>query len=212
MAIFERTPPEASRRVLDSALPRFPTPSAATVRQLPEALPEVPSPTHPHPVYVLLLPDILAGLGLSAARLVAWRYLLRRGEGAVASAEVNTDEAETRHSFASMNEGKANQATLEAIVALENSPAIAAGNFELRLLRIPSLSTVAVWLHCVPGTEASVPIGADVLIPIPPANADFEQRRQYPQPEWESAMLDAAHAAEELARRTGLRPGPRPRY
>lgn len=204
MAIIERTPPEASRQALIASLPTLSAPSAAVLRQLPDAAPQIPTPAHPHPVYVLLLPEILAGRGLSAAHLVGWRYLLMSGVDAIASAEVNTNESETQHVFASMNEGRANQATLEATADLERSPLVATGNFELRLLRIPSLMTVAIWLH---GSQ-----NADIITPIPPANPYFTQRRTYLQLEWEAAMLDAARAADAEFARTGVRSGPPPRY
>jgi hypothetical protein len=201
MAIIEQIPPVGSVQALTSALPRissrvseFAQPSVAT--------PEGPTPGHPHPVYLLLLPDILAGRGLAAARLVSWRYLLMQGSEAVASAEVNTDSSQERHSFASVHHGYDNRAILDAVAQLEVSPVSAAGDFELRLLRIPALMTVAVWFYGASG------IG--LLMAIPPANSYFVQREIYTQPDWEAAMLKAASEAEALAVRTGKRPGPPP--
>jgi hypothetical protein len=219
MAIIEAVPPDASVRALAAAMPRLTAPSLARLRQLPverRTLARLPtesaavamappaiSPAYAHPVYVLLLPDILAGRGLAAARLVSWRYLLMEGARSVASAEVNTDENHSHHSFATMHPGEANQATLQAIAQMQDSPTAAAGDFELRLLRIPALTTVALWLYS--------PTENGALIAIPPANPHFAQSQLYSQAEWETAMLAAAGAAEDDARRDGFRPGPRPR-
>src|SRR5579864_1464189 len=99
MAIIELNPPAGSMRELNAALPRV-TRSAAVMRGDLRAEPAVvTTPRHPHRVYVLLLPDILAGLGLAAARLVGWRYILMDGTQAVGAAEVNTNPTETEHNF-----------------------------------------------------------------------------------------------------------------
>ncbi len=204
MAIIEPSPPSDSVRELNSALPRV-TRSAAIMSNAvrSEAL-APPVPRHPHRVYILLLPEILAGRGLAAARLVGWRYILMEGPQSVAAAEVNTNDTETEHSFALIHEGQGSR-SLEVLAGLEALPQVRNTDYELRLLRIPALMTVALWLHADPG-------GADILTPLPPANQHFAQGEVYTQSVWEAAMLDAARQEEALAQSRGIRSGPRPLY
>jgi len=202
MAIIEPNPPADSIRELNSALPRV-TRSAAVMRNAPSSdVLTAPAARHPHRVYVLLLTDILEGRGLAAARLVGWRYILMEGRQAVAAAEVNTNDTETEHAFALVQEGQGSQA-LEALANLEALPQVQNSDYELRLLRIPALMTISLWLHAEPG-------GADILTPLPPANSYFAQRELYTQTAWEAAMLDAANQEEALAQSRGIRSGPRP--
>jgi len=202
MAIIELSPPAGSLRELNSALPRV-TRSAAVIRGGLRAEPAtITTPRHPHRVYVLLLPDILAGQGLAAARLVGWRYILMDGTQAVGAAEVNTNPTETEHNFSLVHEGQGPQ-VLAALNLLETVPQVRNANYELRLLRIPALMTVTLWLHA--GT-----VDADLLIPVPPVNPHFVQGELYTQAAWEAAMLIAANQEETLSQTRGIRSGPRP--
>jgi hypothetical protein len=122
----------------------------------------------PHDVYFLGLDDVAAGAGLDAARLVGRRFLVMDGDQAVASAEI----AERDGAFQA-NEGPYVEATATAIVAAERNPRLADGEYEVRVLRIPALYFMALWLRDERGA-------GDVVIPLAPAPAPLEPGQPYP--------------------------------
>lgn len=99
----------------------------------------------PHPVYVLEHGRIRQGGHLDRARLTAWRYLLFVEEEAVAAAELAlTDDGPE---FGGLNTGPFVQATIDALLFAETLDEVGEADFELRLLRSPSLLFTALWLH-----------------------------------------------------------------
>ncbi len=99
----------------------------------------------PHPVYTAGANDIVAGRVLANARLTAWRAMV----AGIAAAEVSP-----QGELSYVNEGRFVEGTLAAIDAARDLDG------ELRLLRIPAVQTIVLWLH----DEAN-----DILIPIAPA-------------------------------------------
>lgn len=113
----------------------------------------------PHEVYTIGLDDILADRGIDHARPVGWRYLIEADGEAIASAETAESDDGTQE-ISQFNEGPFVTATATAVRAAETLPQVAAGAFELRLLRIPALYLMALWLHSK---------AADLLIPMAPS-------------------------------------------
>lgn len=134
----------------------------------------------PHQVFTLGLDDIESGAGLDAAQPVGWRYLVAAGGEVIASAEVgqNPDGSPQPAQF---NEGRFVEATATAVRSARALPQLEKAAFELRLLRIPSLYLMALWLHS-PATDLLVPlapspIGKEGQI-VPPAQLFGELARQ----------------------------------
>ncbi|MFJ8313781.1 MULTISPECIES: hypothetical protein [unclassified Streptomyces] len=119
--------------------------------------------THPLEMYVIGLADLPDGL--AGARPVAWRYLVQHASGPVALAETVRDEA-GGHVFSQLNYGPFVAGTAAALDAAGRAP----GDAEVRLLHLPAVHLIAVWLH----GEAS-----DTLIPAAPAPPGVEADRAY---------------------------------
>jgi len=120
----------------------------------------------PHDVYALGLADVAAGATLAAATLVGRRFLVMEGPTAIASVEIAASGAPARFEA---NEGPYVAATADALARAESDPLVAAGSFELRLLRIPALYAMALWLSDDDGRS-------DLLFPLAPAPAPLDAR------------------------------------
>jgi hypothetical protein len=140
----------------------------------------------PHPVYTAGLDDLAAGKLLDAARPDGWRYLLVRGDEAVATATVGVPDAGGAPGISHITQGPFVEATLEALHRAEALDEVRGGDFELRLLDVPALYLRALWLH---GPR-------DILLPLPPAPEPLEAYRPYREGEVVAALRD--RAAERL--------------
>jgi hypothetical protein len=121
--------------------------------------------TDPHQVFTLGLAELVAGKGLEAATPSGWRYLVREDHNVLASAEAVRGAKGEDYAFASFNEGGFVAATAHAIQAAHVLPVVSQGAFELRLLNVPGLYVMALWLHQPNGT-------GDLLIPLAPSPVD----------------------------------------
>jgi hypothetical protein len=110
----------------------------------------------PHQVFTMGLEDITSGGGLDNAQPVGWRYLVEEGGQLLASAET-THGPDGTHEVSQFNEGPFVAETDKAVKAVRKLPQLAAAGFELRLLRIPALYVMALWLHG-PATDLLVPL------------------------------------------------------
>lgn len=135
----------------------------------------------PHDVYTLGLDALEAGQGLDAAELVARRVLIMRARDAVATAEL--DESETL----SATEGPFAAATAAAISQVESWPAVAEGDYELRVLRLPALYFMALWLKDESGND-------DLIVPLEPAPDGIEGGRGYDEEEIVGELRERARA------------------
>ncbi|MFF5210524.1 hypothetical protein [Streptosporangium sp. NPDC000396] len=134
----------------------------------------------PHQVFTIGLDAIESGAGLDAARPVGWRYLITASGNVIASAEI-TQAPDGTPQPAQFTEGVFVGATATAVQAARALPQLEKAAFELRLLRIPSLYLMALWLHS-PATDLLVPlapspIGREGQI-VPPAQLFGDLARQ----------------------------------
>ncbi len=125
--------------------------------------------TQPHRVYTIGREAILRDVLLSTAVPVAWRYLLVTQEAAVSAAELS-DKGDGGLAFSEVNDGPFVQATIEALTTAEALDEVQRGDFELRLLKIPAVYVVALWLH----SETD-----DLIIPMAPAPRGVTAGRAY---------------------------------
>jgi hypothetical protein len=120
----------------------------------------------PHPVYELGLDDLAAGRGMDAARLVAWRYLLVKGNQVHQAAEVfAAPQGGSR--FGSLTTGFATSAEQGFAVA-EKLPEVQNHTYEIRALRVPALSIMAIWLKDKQGNEDRFIFLPPVFPPVRP--------------------------------------------
>lgn len=149
--------------------------------------PGAPAPTEtaaPHPVYAAGLEELAEGRLLETARENGWRYLLIRGDQAVATATVDTGPGSAEMRFSHVTQGPFVEATLEGLRRAEALDEVASGDYELRLLDVPAMYLRALWLHGENGE-------GEMLIPLPPAPDGIEPYRAYSEPE----LVGALHAA-----------------
>ncbi|MCF2527562.1 hypothetical protein [Yinghuangia soli] len=124
------------------------------------------------------LADLAAGRGVEAARPVGWRWLVHDGGHTVGAVEV----ADTGHGpVARFTEGPFTTCTDAAVATVRSLPQIERGYYELRLLHIPGLYTVALWLADLIGWQ-------DLLVPLAPAPPGVQPLRAYPADELAGAL------------------------
>ncbi|MGD0602941.1 MAG: hypothetical protein ABSA53_04980 [Streptosporangiaceae bacterium] len=122
--------------------------------------------TQPHQVFTLGLADLAAGRGLEAATPGRWRYLVQEGDNALAAADTVAAGPGHGYVFSAFNEGRFVTSTAEAIQVAQENPEVSRGDFELRLLHVPGLHVMALWLHDGEGNAN------DLLVPLEPSPVD----------------------------------------
>ena len=125
-----------------------------------------------HPVYTVPLDRLVEGKLLDAATLSSWRYLIVHDGEAIAEAElgVKARGAGQALQFAGLTRGPFVAATIEALRAAEKFPEVGKADYELRLLRLPSVYLFALWLHGNAG---------DILVPMGTPPAGLKKNRPY---------------------------------
>lgn len=136
--------------------------------------------TSPHLVYSVDLNEVAEGRILSAARPTSWRYMLLDGESAQSAAELAIDDNGEVTWFSHVDEGPFVQATVAGVEFAERLEAELGADYELRLLSVPSVYLVAVWLH---GAD-------DLLIPLAPSPGSLESDRAYTEEQIISGLLE----------------------
>jgi hypothetical protein len=173
MSINMPTPPKESVQALVSTLQKLPSGPGGgrAALSLEDDRSLESSISYPHKVYNLGLKDIAGGKGIEAAHFVSWRYLISQGARGTAAAEVNCDEKQ-KNQFSQLNQGAFAGGTLEEIRRVVDDPEFEKGSYELRVLRVPALYVIALWL-------ADQQNHNDALIPIPPTNEALKPSQVY---------------------------------
>jgi hypothetical protein len=144
--------------------------------------------TRPQPVYLLGLDELRDGRGLDAARSIGWRYLVESNTSdqplALAETAALPNGAQT---FTHLNYGPFVAGTAVALSAAEQTMAIDA---EIRLLHVPALYFVALWLEDPAGP---------VLIPVAPAPPGIVANRGYPARQLLDVLTTRARALPVIA-------------
>ncbi|HEX6175385.1 MAG TPA: hypothetical protein VF089_15365 [Candidatus Binatia bacterium] len=175
-------PPAGARAIVSERLGALTTHGAPASEMLAETSSEQLDLAAPHPVYFIKLTDVAEGRLLSAAILTGWRYLVLQGEEAVGAATVAVLENNESLRFSHMSQGPFVKNTIEGIRHAEELPEVLENDYELRMLDIPSLYVVALWLH---GQE-------DRIIPLAPTNRALDPYKTYSEDELLSALKEAA--------------------
>ncbi len=144
-----------------------------------EAHPEELHHSEPHPVYVATLDDLASGKLLAAAKQTGWRYLLAHNDEIVAEAELTPERRAAKGkkgakheelAFAGLTHGPFTGATVDGLHAAERLPQVEKADYELRLLKVPAVYLVALWLHG--GNE-------DLLVPLGQPPAGLKKNKAY---------------------------------
>jgi hypothetical protein len=191
MAIINPKAPEAGRHIVSENVGQIHgTRTHGIGPLLQDIRSEELSAVDPHQSYYVALKDIVSGHLLDAARATAWRYLIIKGNSAVAEAELNADEkAGKLLNFIGLYQSPFAQATLAALRIAENLPQVKKQDYELRYLKIPSLYLAAIWLH----GQAD-----DILIALEPAPAGLKANQPYSQSEVIKLLKSTAQKAEKF--------------
>lgn len=149
----------------------------------------------PHQVFTLDLTDLVAGKGLDAARPTGWRYLVQEGDNTLASAETVAGPR-GEQVFSAFNESRFVDSSAKALRAVEETPEVAQGGFELRLLNVPGLYVQALWFHETQGR-------GDLLQPLAPSPVETPGDKPAPAAVLLKELADKAQAPIEAADRSG---------
>jgi hypothetical protein len=136
--------------------------------------------------------EALSGLGAiyEIAEATGWRFLVEEGREPVAAAEV---QDETRAAVpAQLTKGPFVRSTAEGLRAAEALEPVQEADFELRLLRVPALNLLALWLYSS-GSD-------DLFVPLEPAPRPFEAGRSYPEPEFGDLVAGLARQTLDAQR------------
>ncbi|MGH9178868.1 MAG: hypothetical protein ACRD0N_09995 [Acidimicrobiales bacterium] len=191
MPVTRSDPPAEAEEAVRAALQHFAGVPEQRLHALAGTRPAELAPTEPHPVFNLGLSDLTSarGGGLGAMRATGWRYLLRQADQVVASAETVVPQAGGAQ-FSHFNQGPFVASTAEALATAERLPEMREGSFEMRLLHVPALYTMALWLHG-DGDD-------DILIPLAPAPPDVEPNRPYPAAELLELLAERAAGIPQM--------------
>lgn len=113
------------------------------------------SPTHPlkiaqpYPLYTFPIEAVIDDQPLDSAWLAGWQYLVVDNDQTVGLAEVAATDAERNPAlaFATIVPSQCAQPIVSRIIDAQQLPDVALRSYELRILRVPSLTALAVWLR-----------------------------------------------------------------
>ncbi|MFF1445383.1 hypothetical protein [Streptomyces sp. NPDC058295] len=166
--------PPAPAPALRSVLMALGSPTAVREARTPalrtaqgDVTPELPLPLH-----VL---DRIAPEGVAATRLAGWRFLIRCGDRAVAAAE--TRLTPDGWAFSHFFEGPYIASTERALRQAEST----AQPFQARLLSVPGLYMLTLWLHGDSSSDGTTghPAPTDLLVPLAPAPPGIAAHRAH---------------------------------
>ncbi|MFJ4688411.1 hypothetical protein ACIQNG_04130 [Streptomyces sp. NPDC091377] len=148
-----------------TAVRAAPTPSLRTAEG--PVTPELPLPVH-----VL---DRVTAEGVSATSLTGWRFLIHSGGRAVAAAD--TRLTPDGWAFSHFFEGPYVNATEHALQQAETLT----GPYQPRLLSVPSLYMLTLWLHGDTDADPANghPAASDLLVPLAPAPPGIAAHRPH---------------------------------
>jgi hypothetical protein len=180
MAILISKPPAKSTEALQNGLVRH-----RALLKIQQRIQKADSEfVLPHRVYFARLDQVKRGIGLQYARPVAWRYFVKSDvDESLVLAEVNI-ERKGIHRFASLHTVAHSQNHYELLKSIAQE-ASDRGEYAFRVLRIPSIYVLAVWLR-------SDRRGHDIVVPIVPHHHCLTNRHFYRRGEFEERIQSEA--------------------
>jgi hypothetical protein len=139
-----------------------------------------------HEIYFMRLDDLANGAGLDKAQPRGWRYLKMDDPDLKTSVEVYPLRAgEVGKGFAEITSGPYCQSTLRAIEAASKNSAVQNGRYEPRLLHVPALALMVLWLHKITAPSPE----NDIFFPLAPIPSILVANKVYSAGE----LLDILH-------------------
>jgi len=191
MPIIESRPPAQVLNAIKSRLDKLAVGGAFRTKALEGVRTRDLSLTAPHQVYTLGLTDLTNGHGLGNARPTGWEYLVEHDRSVVASAEVAMEGVKGSALSPQLTKGPYVQSEKQALAAAERLDQVRRGSFEARLLRIPALYVLALWLRDTEGD-------ADIILPLAPAPAELDTSRTYTPEEFTRTLQESARRQLEF--------------
>jgi hypothetical protein len=188
MPLHQPDPPTGVADTVRSTVRQFAGSDHHALKALRSAAPAHVDVTTPHQVFTMNMDDLASGAGLEKARPVGWRHLVEENGKTIASSETIIAQDGKTQVPSHITEGPFDSATAEAVAAAQALPQVAAADYELRLLRIPALYFMALWLHSS---------ATDLLVPLAPSPIGQEGQ-----------VVPAAAVLSELSQRASARSGP----
>lgn len=188
MAVTGKKPPGAMRDSVQAAIKQFARMPEERLHALRGTRVAALEPSEPHEVFNLGLADLKAG-NVARARPVSWRFLLRQDDQVVASAEAQPDGGGGAR-FSQFNQGPFVKSTAAALES-SRQRADQDKSYEARVLHIPALYTMILWLHDDQG-------GEDVYMPLDPAPAGIEAGRSYSEGELFAILKEKASSIPDM--------------
>jgi hypothetical protein len=139
----------------------------------------------PHTTHHVRLDDLAVRRLPGTPAITGWRYLAMAGSVALASAEVAAGTDGRPTGLDQVNMGPFVQSTSETLAELAETTEVRAGDYELRMLKIPALSAFVLWLYPLDGNAEST----NLFVPLAPAPTFLSPGRLYREDE----LLDALH-------------------
>jgi hypothetical protein len=161
-----------------------------TARALRKVRPEQLTATVPHAVFTLALDAARDGV-LERAEATGWRYLLGVGTEVMVSADTYPVENDG-YQLAQVTDGPFVRGTAEALAAADAAAEERVEDYELRLLHIPALYLMAVWLH-----NTREP-GQGLFVAIAPTPDGLEANRLYESEELQTQIRRLAETVPSL--------------
>jgi hypothetical protein len=163
--VFKGEPPEVAK-VVRARLNRMSAKKAYRTPRLAKAMlrkAAAPVPTQPLPVYNMKLSDLAENRDQTVAAQISWRFLVKHDDEVVASADALVGPSR-KPVFSHVNEGPLVNGLVSAIQAANAQDEVRKGRYEARLLMVPALYVVALWLVDLSGDKDL----AMVIAPAPP--------------------------------------------
>lgn len=166
--VYKSEPPEVTQ-VVKTRLNKMSTKKAYRTPRLAEIMLRKavapPVPTQPLPVYNMDLADLAENRDQTAATQKSWRFLVKHDDKVVATADALLGP-DKKPVFSHVNEGPLVTGVVSAIQTANAQPQVKNGRYEVRLLMVPALYVVALWLVDLTGDE-------DLAIAIEPTPPPF---------------------------------------
>lgn len=150
--------------------------------------------SHGHPIATVGLQDVLEKRGVDSLTVSAWRFLIGGSETPAAALEMMVGVGGEPPRIVSVNAGPFVDSTSSAISYAAKCTEAGASDFEVRMVRVPGLYMMALWLHSANAEPFFV-----VLEPAPPG---VEARHSY---RWDDLVEALKGPAQERLKST-IRP------
>jgi hypothetical protein len=113
---------------------------------------------------------------INDAPITGWRYLVQDDQHTIAGVEVAVDPRTSQMRFSQIQSRPVAESTAATIRTAQELDAVRRESFEVRLLRVPALYTVALWLR---DRDKKREHHHDLLVPVAPAPSGLESNRAY---------------------------------